>query len=115
MSEQDLYGIHEKMTSEIERAGGKIDKIYYSSAIQNIDAGRKPNPGMAIRAKQDFPDIDLEKSIMVGNNLSDMQFGRNAGMFTVFVRSTNPSQSFPHPNIDIIVDSLYEFSQMMKS
>ena len=40
---------------------------------------------MALNAKQDFPDIDFSKSIIVGDSMSDMEFGRNAGMRTVFI------------------------------
>ena len=53
------------------------------------------------------------KSIMVGNKPSDMKFGRAAGMFTVFVKTTNPDQPFPHPDIDLIFDSLYDFASVL--
>jgi len=45
----------------------------------------------------------------VGNNLSDMHFGRNAGMYTVFIRSTRPQQEFPHPEIDLAFNTLEDF------
>ena len=48
---------------------------------------------------------------MVGNNISDMEFGRNAGMHTVFVRTTNPGQQLPHPAIDLVFNSLYDFAK----
>jgi D-glycero-alpha-D-manno-heptose 1-phosphate guanylyltransferase len=109
MSEEDLAGIHTRMTQEIIAAGGRIDSIYYATSIHNDDTLRKPNPGMAWLAKSDFPGIDLSKSIMVGNTLSDMQFGKNAGMYTVFVASTNPETPFPHTDIDMRVDRLLDF------
>ena len=40
---------------------------------------------MALQAQQDFPHIDFNKSIMVGDSISDMEFGRNAGMKTVYI------------------------------
>ncbi|MGZ8544106.1 MAG: HAD hydrolase-like protein, partial [Flavisolibacter sp.] len=70
----------------------------------------KPNPGMALLAKKDHPDINFKKSIMVGNKPGDMKFGRAAGMYTVFITSTNPAQTFPHPDIDAIFPSLYSFA-----
>ena len=82
MSEKDLVAIHEQMLADIEASGGRIHKIYYCTADDDTHPNRKPNPGMANEALRDFPDIDLSKSIMVGNKLSDMQFGRNAGMHT---------------------------------
>jgi HAD superfamily hydrolase (TIGR01662 family) len=109
MTEADLTGIHDKMVSEINAAGGKIDAIYFAPAIVNNDPLRKPNPGMAHRAKADFPAINLSKSIMVGNKLSDMGFGKNAGMYTVFLPTTNPETPFPHPDIDLRFDLLEDF------
>lgn len=41
---------------------------------------RKPMPGMALMAKNDFPEIQLGDSFMIGDSESDMEFGRNAGM-----------------------------------
>jgi D-glycero-alpha-D-manno-heptose 1-phosphate guanylyltransferase len=113
MTENDLQLIHQKMQKSVQQAGGNIDAIYYRTATENSDPGRKPNPGMAFRAKTDFPDIDLSRSIMVGNNISDMQFGRNAGMYTVFVKTTNPDVKLPHPDIDLIFDSLADFAKAL--
>jgi phosphoglycolate phosphatase-like HAD superfamily hydrolase len=48
---------------------------------------------------------------MVGNKPSDMRFGRSAGMFTVFVTTTNPGQPFPHDDIDLVFDSLSHFAE----
>lgn len=108
MSEETLKEIHHKMTTAIEAAGGKIDGIYYATSINNNDPDRKPNTGMAVKAKKDFPGIDLSKTIMVGNNLSDMQFARNAGTYAVFVKTTRPDQP-AHPDIDLAYNTLNEF------
>jgi histidinol phosphatase-like enzyme len=50
---------------------------------------------------------------MVGNKLSDMQFGRNAGMHTVFVATTNPEIDCPHPLIDLRFNHLFDFAQAL--
>jgi D-glycero-alpha-D-manno-heptose 1-phosphate guanylyltransferase len=110
MSERSLIDIHDNMKSGIEAAGGHIDGIYYCTSVNNNDPMRKPNPGMAVQAKIDFPDIEMSRSIMVGNNPSDMKFGRNAGMYTVFIRSTRPDHPLPDANIDLAFDSLEDFS-----
>lgn len=113
MTETDLQNIHQKMLDGVREAGSNIDAIYYCTATNNDDPYRKPNPGMALRAKSDFPAIDISRSIMVGNNLSDMQFGRNAGMYCVFVKTTNPDVKLPHPDIDLIFDSLADFAKAL--
>ena len=109
MTEKDLTAIHLKMTTAINAVGGKIDGIYFAPSIVNTDPERKPNPGMAFKAKSDFPSIDFSKSIMVGNKHSDMFFGKNAGMYTVFIATTNPETAFPHPDIDLRFDLLEDF------
>ncbi len=112
MTEADLDLIHQEMRQQIAAAGGKLDQIYYCSAVYNDHPLRKPNPGMAVLAKHDFPDINLDKSIMVGNNISDMQFARNSGMYSVFVKTTRPNQP-PHPDIDLAFDSLADFTEAL--
>lgn len=109
MTEAALLNIHKKMESEINKAGGRIDKIYYCTSTDNDHPNRKPNPGMAFEAKKDFPEINLSKSIVIGNKLSDMRFGRNAGLHTVFVATTHTDTPFPHPDIDLRFDTLPDF------
>ncbi len=101
MSLDDLTSIHTQMANSITLAAGRIDKIYFCSSTDNDCIDRKPNPGMAYQAHKDFPNINFSKSIMIGNKLSDMRFGRNAGMYTIFVATTNPEIPFPHPDIDL--------------
>lgn len=113
MTEDDLVGIHGYMQPVIESSGGRIDDIYYCSSTEKTHFDRKPNPGMALQAKSDFPDIDLSKSLMVGNKLTDMLFGRNAGMHTVFLSTTNPEVAFPHQDIDFRFDSLLAFAKAL--
>lgn len=110
MSLEDLTGIHTHMTAEVTASRGRIDRIYFCSDLSDDSPNRKPNPGMAYQAKLDFPDIDFNRSIIAGNRMSDMVFGRNAGMHTVFVATTHPDTPFPDPMIDLRFNSLYEFA-----
>lgn len=115
MTEKDLTEIHKEMQKEISAAGGHIDAIYYCTAVDKDCFNRKPNPGMAQQAFSDFPDIDPQKCIMVGNKPSDMRFGRAAGVHTVFITSTNPDEPFPHPDVDARFPSLLAFAQALES
>jgi D-glycero-D-manno-heptose 1,7-bisphosphate phosphatase len=110
MTELDLHHIHEHMSAEITAAGGRMDAMFYATSLDDDHPDRKPQTGMALRAKAQFPEIDFEKSIMIGNNLSDMAFGRNAGMFTVFLTTTNPEQELPHTLIDHSSTGLLKFA-----
>jgi D-glycero-D-manno-heptose 1,7-bisphosphate phosphatase len=88
MKLDELHEIHNKMLEEIKKNKGRIDNIYYCTATREEESFfRKPNVGMALRAKKDFPEIDFKKSVIVGDSISDMQFGRKMRMKTVFITS----------------------------
>jgi len=113
MSVADLDTIHANMLSLIQQNGGRIDKVYYCSDLSDDSVNRKPNPGMAFQAKADFAEIDLSKSMIVGNRISDMGFGRNAGIYTVFVATTHAETAFPNPLIDLRFDNLLSFAKAL--
>ena len=113
MSVEDLALIHQNMTNRIVAVGGRIDAIYYCPDLDNLSINRKPQPGMAYQAKSTFPDINLNQSIMVGNRMSDMEFGRNAGMHTVYLATTHPEAPFPDTKIDYRYDNLFQFAQAL--
>lgn len=95
MSEETLKSVNRKMLSEIEKAGGRVDKIYHCPDLASKPNNcRKPGVSMALRAKADFPDINFNKAIMAGDTKSDMEFGRNAGMCTVYI-NTNEKEMKP--------------------
>lgn len=86
MTENDLQKVHQHMLSEIEAAGGHIDAVYHCPGLAEDDPPcRKSNPGMALQAKEDFPEIDFGKSVMIGDSESDMEFGRRLGMKCILV------------------------------
>ncbi|NLR80826.1 D-glycero-alpha-D-manno-heptose-1,7-bisphosphate 7-phosphatase [Chitinophaga eiseniae] len=109
-----LQDIHARMLQEIEAHQGRIDKIYFCPDVDSNSPCRKPATGMGLQAKQDFPDIDFNQAVMVGNTLSDMQFGKSLGMKTVFIPSTRPEIPFPHPLIDQRYENLLQFAQSVQ-
>ena len=112
MTLENLHGIHDYMLAEIVKENGRIDKVYFCADHESPN--RKPNPGMALQAQKDFPQIVFSKSIMVGNSISDMQFARNVGMHSVFIASTDPETEFPHELIDARFNSLPEFANVLQ-
>jgi D-glycero-D-manno-heptose 1,7-bisphosphate phosphatase len=113
MTATDLDLIHQNMTKHIIELGGRIDAIFYCADLDNLSINRKPQTGMAFQAKEKFPSIDLKRSIMVGNRMSDMEFGRNAGMHTVYIATTHPEARFPDTKIDYRYDNLLQFAQAL--
>lgn len=110
---KDLNTIHKNMLAEIKMNGGRIDKVYFCTDLEETSPCRKPNPGMAYQAKEDFPAIDFNKSIMVGNTLSDMEFGRNIGAVTIFLPTTRPEVEHTDDRIDAVYASLLHFAKAL--
>lgn len=109
----DLDIIHHNMVEEITKAGGRIDRIYFCTDLELTSPNRKPNPGMGLQAKLDFEQIDFSNSIMVGNKLSDMEFGRNLGCKTVFLPTTNPETDPADHRIDAVFGSLLDLAKAL--
>ena len=111
MPKTALEAIHKYMRQEITRVGGRLDGIYYCTDLASEkDHCRKPGTFMARQAKKDFPKVDFQKSIMVGDTESDMEFGRNSGMFNVLVGNEN----VPKNMVDLHAKNLADFSQLIQ-
>jgi histidinol-phosphate phosphatase family protein len=113
MSLQDLETIHLNLQAEVASIGGRIDRFYYCTDLESTSNCRKPNVGMALQAKKDFPAIDFSKTIMVGNSLSDMAFGRNIGAINIFLNTTNTAVNESDERIDLCFATLYDFAKTL--
>jgi len=79
MTHSDLDAVHGKLLSEAAAAGGTIDRIYHCP--HGWDDGckcRKPAPGMLLQAQRDF-DLDLSRTVFVGDTEVDRQAAIAAG------------------------------------
>mgnify|MGYP003287474151 CR=1 FL=1 len=105
-----------ELSWNVYKNGGRIDKVYFSPWLESEHSFyRKPNIGMALRAKKDFPEIRFRRSVMVGDSLSDMKFGKNAGMTTVLV-GDNPEMARQYPHlVDYCYPTLFEFAKEIDS
>ena len=112
MKEEDLIAIHNRMLEDVFNNGGTIDKIYYCIDISNDSVNRKPNIGMALEAKLDFPNINFTKSVMIGDSITDMQFGNKLGMTCILVGSKLELNSIQ--NQFSIFESLSDFANSFK-
>ena len=80
MTEADLEEVHAWMLDRIREAGGRIDQIYVCTDNDNSSPRRKPNIGMALEVRADYPDVDFDRSWFVGDSVSDLEFARRAGI-----------------------------------
>ncbi len=101
MTHEDLAAVHDKMIDILAWSGGRIDEVYYCPDLAHEDSpSRKPNPGMGWRAKEDFPEIDFRKSIMVGDSVSDIEFGKILKMITVRISNVKDENAdFTHSSL----------------
>ena len=113
MSLQDLNIIHQNLKTEVAAVGGRIDKIYFCTEQESTSACRKPNTGMALQAKQDYPSINFAKTIMVGNSPGDMEFGKNIGATTVFLNTTNNAINELDKRVDYCFTTLLDFAKTL--
>ncbi len=89
-----LEAIEDKMRRDIEAGGGHLDGVY--NCLHHPEAAlaqyrvicdcRKPKPGLILSAAEEW-NIDLRRSYMLGDGVTDVSAGRAAGTITVFVNS----------------------------
>ena len=112
MTEKTLHEIHEYMKTEVEKAGGRIDAVYFCPDLGHSNSlYRKPNIGMGLLAKKQFPNIRFKQSVMVGDSISDMEFGKKLGMKTVFISNDKPLVAKHAKLIDQNFNSLFEYAK----
>jgi len=116
MDEGQLADIHRRLKEKVEASGGRIDAIYFCPhlAADNC-ACRKPNPGMALQAQIDFPEIDFTRSLLAGDTASDIQFGLNLGMTTACIGNEDIAPLSPHYRFDSLADMAETWLALWKS
>jgi len=81
----DVHAIHAKFQALLETEGAHIDAFYFCPHDKKECNCRKPLPGLFDQAVMDFPDISTATSAVIGDSLSDIEFGRLLGMLTVYI------------------------------
>jgi len=90
--ESTVQSINQQVVDLFAAKEAIIDAIYYCphhprAADENYGRKcecRKPKPGMFLKAASEH-NIDLSKSIMIGDKFSDVQAGKNLKMFSIMV------------------------------
>lgn len=79
--------INDRLLAHVRAAGGRIDAVYMCP--HGPDDGcdcRKPQPGLLLQAAEELG-IDLSRSVMIGDALSDVMAGQAAGVRAVLLRT----------------------------
>jgi D-glycero-D-manno-heptose 1,7-bisphosphate phosphatase len=84
-SAEDVRTITAKLEHLLAAQRAHIDGFYFCPHDEGACSCRKPRPGLFAQARADFPEIEAASSVMIGDSLSDMEFGRGLGMRTIFI------------------------------
>jgi histidinol-phosphate phosphatase family protein len=113
LSVEGLERVHAELVGQLEREGAAIDDWRWCPTVPGSgsrrdveDPDRKPGPGMLLASARALS-LDLSRSWMVGDMLSDVLAGRNAGCRTVLVRTGlhDPADA-SDPAVDHVADDL---------
>lgn len=82
---ENLAAIHEKMQNLLKIHNVQLDKIYFCPHKPDDDCTcRKPSPEMILRAIKEA-DLNARDSFMIGDKLSDVEAGLNAGVTSILI------------------------------
>jgi D-glycero-D-manno-heptose 1,7-bisphosphate phosphatase len=110
MSKNDFEKVMAKLNEELKKYGAHIDAYYYCPDVDDTSPCRKPNIGMFLKAKEDFPDIDFRNSFVVGDSWRDVEAGKRLGAITILINSNTSAQI----ESDYVVNSLSEIIYIIK-
>ncbi len=112
---EQVNAVHQYLRQQLADNKLIINAIYFCPHLAGSGCDcRKPETGMMRQALADFPDIRLDQSFMVGDSLTDMQFGKRAGVPTAFIgKVTQENRADVLANSTLIVSSVFEFAQKL--
>jgi D-glycero-D-manno-heptose 1,7-bisphosphate phosphatase len=91
LTDEMVKSVNDKINSLLAENGVAIDAFYYCPHHPDFSEKedcycRKPSPEMVFKAAKDF-NIDLCHSFLVGDSVSDIECGKNAGVKTILVKT----------------------------
>jgi D-glycero-D-manno-heptose 1,7-bisphosphate phosphatase len=108
----DVEAIHAKFQKLLAAEGAHVDAVYVCPHDHGECTCRKPLPGLFAQARADHPGISAAESVMIGDSLVDMEFGRRLGMRTMLIEAGagdgSPGDERARPMADFRCASLRE-------
>jgi len=107
VSWQDLAEMHTYLVQQVESTGARIERIVVCphEISERCDC-RKPEPGMILRLAEEYQ-IDMARSWLIGDSVSDITAGKRAGCHTAYIGSTDCAEAdISAASIDLVVDQL---------
>lgn len=114
--EARLEEIHERLHQVLKDAGASVDSVYFCPHTpDDLCECRKPLTEMANKAARDFG-AELSKSFVIGDNVCDIELGKNIGATTFLVRTgygkRTETEKLTEP--DYVVENLLEAANLIK-
>jgi rfaE bifunctional protein nucleotidyltransferase chain/domain len=114
-NEEDFYKFNTEIFKAVSKNNIKIDKIFYCPhSLANNCNCMKPKIGLFEKAKK-FYDIDMNNSVMIGDLTSDIEFGKNAKLKTILLKTGhNGSDKKYDVKPDFIANDLLDASKYLE-
>jgi len=110
VSSESLLQMHRYLLEQVESAGARIERI--AVCPHEIAEGcecRKPKPGMILSLAAECQ-LDLARSWMIGDSVSDITAGRRAGCRTAYLGpAACPEADISAPSLDSLVEQLLAY------
>lgn len=88
--------INQRVVAAVTASGGRVDATFMCPHTPQEGCNcRKPLPGLFLQAAEKL-NLDLSRSFMVGDALSDLQAGRTAGVREAMLVQTGRGQAQMH-------------------
>ena len=99
MGPRTLRQITVRFVDLLARHGARIDGVYYCPHTDDNQCScRKPKPGLLLAAARDYG-IELSRSVMVGDDMRDVEAARTAGCHGIVLeQDCNTTPAFGHPS-----------------
>jgi len=119
-TEADFQALTDWIAQQFAMQNVRITQTYFSPYHPTHGIGRygcehrdrKPNPGMLLRAKQDWQ-IDLTHSILVGDKESDILAGLNAGVSTTVLVRSGHTIDEATTKASVVIDSIADLPTLL--
>lgn len=114
-SEKDFLELTGWMCTVFKEQGCEISKVYFCPSHPEHGIGvyktdsyfRKPNPGMILQAAKEL-NIDLTKSILIGDKETDIQAGISSGIICNLLLSTKLADTHKNTTATKVVSHIRE-------
>lgn len=110
---ENLDLIHDRIRADFARQGVDLLGFYYAPYMTDTNHPmRKPNAGMLECGARDF-NVDLAKSWMIGDRMSDVEAGHRAGCRTGLILQLEKPEDFDWAPPEIQGTSLLEITEQI--